>query len=225
MTTSSSGSVGVAVPAYAHPMIAPDAWRRLETLDLGGGFVVLNVADGPGEVIDPSYVTVTEALLRHGSTVCGYVDSGYGLRAPELVLADAARYRDWYGVTSVFADQVASGADAVPHYRRVVEALRADGAGVVVLNPGAVPDPDIAGIGDIVVTFEGTWEQHRLQRTPPWVKRSLRPESLCHLVYSVPRRASVPRIISRAGSAGAGIVGISSDGMPNPWSMIGKWVA
>jgi Spherulation-specific family 4 len=216
---------GVAVPAYAHPAVAPNAWRHLETLDLGGGFVVVNVADGPGDAIDSSYLPVTQSLLHKGSSVCGYVDTDYGRRAPDLVLRDVARYRQWYGVSAVFLDQVAAGADAAAYYQGIVDTVRAGDARLVVLNPGIVPEPAIADLGDILVTFEGTWDEHRRLCTPSWLRQSRSTESVCHLVHSIPRRASVPQVIARASMAGAGIVGISSDGMPNPWSMIGKWVA
>jgi hypothetical protein len=220
-----SRPAGLAVPAYAHPAVAPEAWRRLGTLDLQAGFVILNIADGPGTGPDPCYLPITKALQRNGSTVCGYVDSDYGRRAPELVQRDAERYREWYGVTAVFVDQVAAAAEAERYYRAAVSDLRAAGTDLVVLNPGVVPVPAIADLGDIVVTFEGTWAEHRQLITPSWLLESRPAESVCHLVYSFPRRASVPRLLVQAHRGGAGIVGVSSGGLPNPWAMTGTWVA
>ena len=69
-----SAAVGRAVPAYFHPALDPLAWDRLARAALGSGFVVLNVADGPGSEPDPVYAATVARLRRAGAPVVGAVD-------------------------------------------------------------------------------------------------------------------------------------------------------
>ncbi|MET9413666.1 spherulation-specific family 4 protein [Streptomyces klenkii] len=203
------------VPLYVHPAADPAAWAALAEAAPRLHSVVLNAADGPGQRPDPAFRTAAARLRGAGVPLLGYVDTGYGHRAPRAVVGDIRRHRRWYGVDGVFLDQVPAHAAPLPHYRRLVLLAKALGARTAVLNPGTHPDPGYARIADLLVTFEGTWEAYRRVAVPPWTADHP-PARFCHLVYAVPpgRAADVART---AAGRGAGVhCAVPGEGT-NPW--------
>ncbi|GAA2424949.1 spherulation-specific family 4 protein [Streptomyces macrosporus] len=173
------------VPLYVHPSVDPEAWEVLARESGGLYGVVLNAADGPGPYPDPAFAAAADRLRRAGVPLLGYVDTDYGTRPTRAVLRDVHRHRRWYGTDGVFLDRVAADAAPLPRYRRVVRAARLLGAAGVVLNPGTHPDPGYALLADLLVTFEGRWEDYRRVTVPEWT-RTHPSHRFCHLVYAVP---------------------------------------
>jgi hypothetical protein len=203
------------VPLYVHPAVDPAAWHALEGAahDLYG--VVLNAADGPGARPDPVYEQAAQRLRRAGVRLFGYVDTAYADRPAHTVYRDLRRHRAWYATDGVFFDRVASGARQVPYYRWLARTARLCGARTVVFNPGVHPDPGYARIADLLVTFEGSWDDYQHADVPSWTAGH--PASrFCHLVYGVPRdlTARAGRLAELRGAA----VHCAVPGLPpNPW--------
>ena len=202
---------------YIHPVLAPDTWQTLARSDLGLGFAVANTADGPGGQPEPAYQDALGALLAAGTPVVGYLDSAYGERDSASLVAELERWHQWYGITGLFLDRVTSHPQSPGELVRLIEQLRAAGATRVIANPGVPPDRTWYRAADVVVTFEGSWAEHRRQVPPGWL-REVPPEQLCHLVHSVPAGVSSSRVTARVAAAGAGIAGISHGLMPNQWT-------
>ncbi|CAM5276368.1 spherulation-specific family 4 protein [Streptomyces abikoensis] len=203
------------VPLYVHPAADPAAWAALAAAGPRIRGVVLNAADGPGQRPDPAFAGAAERLRAAGVPLLGYVDTGYGRRAPRAVVADIRRHRRWYGVDGVFLDQVPAHAAPLPHYRRLVLLAKALGARTAVLNPGTHPDPGYARVADLLVTFEGTWEAYRRAGVPPWTADHP-PSRFCHLVYAVPPGAA-DQVARTAETRGAAVhCAVPGDGV-NPW--------
>nr|WP_155073989.1 spherulation-specific family 4 protein [Streptomyces taklimakanensis] len=173
------------VPLYVHPSVDPEPWEVLAREPGGLYGVVVNSADGPGPYPDPALASAAARLGRAGVPLLGYVDTAYGARPARAVLRDVRRHRRWYGVGGVFLDRAAPGADSLSHYRRLVRGARLLGASTAVLNPGTHPAPGYAAAADVLVTFEGRWEDYRGITVPAWV-REHPPHRFCHLVYAVP---------------------------------------
>jgi hypothetical protein len=186
-------------------------------LDLGHGFVVVNAADGPGPDLQADYADVLPPLVAAGVGLVGYVDAGYGSRPIEAVEADLDAWRDWYGVHDLFLDRVPTDARHVAGVLRLLDRLRAAGAGRLVLNPGAVPPPPLCQAADAVVVFEGPWQAYLRHDPPDWL-RDVPAERIGHLVHGLPAEIDWPDVARRATRLGAGIVGASPLDMPNPWS-------
>lgn len=219
--------VSLLVPAYTHPAVAPDLWRRLAEAAPLLRAVIVNPASGPGVEVDSEYSLAVERLRAAGARVVGYVDTGYGQRPLPRIEADLAAYRRWYGIRDVFFDQVAAGVDTLDHYADMVLRARAAGARFVVLNPGVPPHPGYLDLADVVVSFEGTWQDYR---GAAGVGRAVPPvagvsgtvaERLCHLVYDLPRGTGAAEafgeLLRRAEAAGVGIVFGSDGSGDNPW--------
>ncbi|MFE0046210.1 spherulation-specific family 4 protein [Streptomyces albireticuli] len=197
-----AGRAGLLVPLYVHPATDPGAWAALVAAAPRLRAVVLNAADGPGRIPDPAFTGAVAGLRGAGVPVLGYVDTAYGHRPAREVVGDVRRHRKWYGVDGVFLDQTAAGPGELPYYRRLVRLARALGAGTAVLNPGTHPDPGYAHLADVLVTFEGDWEDYRGAGVPAWTADHP-PERFCHLVHGVPREhtALVARTAERRGAA------------------------
>ncbi|HEX2810779.1 MAG TPA: spherulation-specific family 4 protein, partial [Kineosporiaceae bacterium] len=128
--------VDLAVPAYVHPLVDPEVWDRLVDVARHLRFVVLNVDSGPGAVLDPAYPPVIERLRAARARTVGYVDTDYGRRDIEDVVAEARSWVLRYGVHGVFFDQVAGDFEHLEYYVACALGARANGAHFVVLNPG-----------------------------------------------------------------------------------------
>jgi hypothetical protein len=202
------------VPAYFHPLVAPDAWLRLAALAPLLRFVIVNPHNGPGRRPDPAYPEPTRLLNAAGVRTVGYVDTSYGSRPPEDVAEQVRAYRSWYAVDGVFLDQAVSGLVALDRRRRYAVQARTAGARFVVLNPGAVPHPACLNLADLVITFEGPWSHYRGLAQPDWVLR-WPATRFCQLVYGIPSGA-VPAAVHAATGQHAGTVYLADGSGPNP---------
>jgi len=173
------------VPAYFHPEARPRQWQWLAEHPKLIRLVILNVASGPGTEPQDAFREAVDLLHGAGVGVIGYVDTSYGRREVQAVLAETERYQDWYGVRGVCLDQVSASVENLGHYAAMAGDLRAMGAEVVFFNHGTHPDPGYASHADLLGTFEGTWQAYQKLRVPSWTRRW--PPSKCyHVVHSVP---------------------------------------
>jgi len=223
------------VPAYFHPTVAPADWGALTAL--AGHSVVLNIDSGPGPARSPEFETVATALRAAGVRLLGYVDEAYGTRPAETLLAQAARYREWYGTNGIFLDRAPADPGHLPAHHALATALRtpdrptapaaapdarsapppasAGAGGGVVANHGVYPASGYAASADLLVVFEGPYAAHQGVRPPGWARR-LPAERFCHLVYGVPA-AALPSVRSRAAACNAGVLYATDRAGANPY--------
>lgn len=214
----SSASLSLVVPAYFHPVVAPKKWQKLVTLSPSLRAVIVNVHNGPGEELDPTYLPIIDSLKGAGIRILGYVDTDYGRREPSLIGQEVSTYRDRYGLNGVFMDQVPSGLDQLDHYAQCVVAARTAGSPFVVLNAGAEPHPGYVDLANVTVTFEGPWIDYKSLRVSDWVYRF--PASrFCHLVHSMPRGAFAHGL-ELAARRHVGSVFLTDGRGSNPWDHV-----
>ena len=206
------------VPLYAYPGTEPDQWATVVGSAGSLAGVILNPHSGPGDAVEPAFAAAAEALRTAGVPLLGYVDTAYGGRQHREVVADIERHRDWYQVDGVFLDQAASGLDLLPHYRRLAVSARSLEASQVVFNPGVHPHPGFAEAADLLITFEGSWEQYRGLRVPEWTA-SFPAERFGHLVHGTSPTlcAAVPEL---ARLRHAGVSYATPGAGANPWGVL-----
>ena len=201
------------IPAY----LAAGDLARIADRPATGRVAVVNPHNGPGEAARRSYRAAVAALQLGGTRVLGYVHTGYGARPAAAVIADATRYRAWYGVDGVFLDETAEDDARLPYYRALAAEARATGLRIVALNPGTVPARGYFDVGDIVVTFEGPYAAYgaATRATPDWL-RDVSPAKVAHLVYD----ATPAEAFRAVGEDGAGFLYATSGELPDPWSAL-----
>ncbi|MFD5466503.1 spherulation-specific family 4 protein [Kitasatospora sp. NPDC127059] len=218
MTAGTTPDGRLLVPLYVHPAVDPAAWRAVAAADPTRiAAVVLNLADGPGEVPDHVFAEAADELRAAGLPLVGYADTDYGRRPHAAVVADILTYRQRHDITGVYLDQVATHPGALAHYRRLATAARAAGCGTVVFGHGEHPDPGYAevGLADLLVTFEGDWDTYRAMTLPLWTGRHAA-SRFCHLVYDVPAESAEDAsalIAARRAGVGCAVPGAGE----NPW--------
>jgi hypothetical protein len=202
------------IPAY----LTAGGLERVAERPAPGRIVIFNPANGPGDAAQGAYRRAVATLQRSGTRVLGYVHTGYGERPRATVEADIARFRAWYGVDGIFLDEAARTRAAVPYYRALRDAVRADGDLLLALNPGVVPARAYFGLADVVVTFEGAYADYAaaMAETPAWLRR-LPAGRVAHLVHGA-TVAQARTVVARA--TGAGYVYATDGVLPDPWSAL-----
>jgi hypothetical protein len=206
------------VPAYFHPAESPEAWTALIQRAAALRFVVVNPHNGPGAAADPAYAAVVPRMHRAGIRAIGYVDTAYGRRALDDVVAEAVLYRDRYGLNGVFLDQGATSLTLVSVYEQYLLGLRESGMRFMVLNPGTFPHPAYIDLVNVTVTFEGSWHAYRRLKVPAWALATSEAR-FCHLVYDVPP-ALARHPAGVAAARHAQTICLTEGRPPNPWDRL-----
>jgi hypothetical protein len=211
-----TGEPDLAVPAYFYPIGHEAEWQMLTARRLPLRYVVVNPHDGPGDTTDPAYARVCDLLHRAQVRLVGYVDTDYGRRSTEAVVADAQAYRDRHDITGVFLDQASAGLESLTAYETYTVALRTMGTRFIVLNPGTYPNVGYFRIANQVVAFEGSWTDYRHLEIPEWSLR-IPARRIAHYVWSVPAAFAANPAVAVHGRH-VGTVVLSTLGQPNPWA-------
>jgi hypothetical protein len=197
----------------------PAAWQRSATLGTVSAFVVVNPASGPGTAADSNVQQRVTTSVRRGQRPVGYLHTLYGDRPIATVVADAIKYRDWYGISAVFLDEAAGTCDKATYYSDLVTSLRAAGISYVVSNPG-MDVPSCYSFFDGIVNFEGSLSRYLTWRPSTWVTDHS-PRKFWHLVYDAPG-ASLGNAVGHSKQRWGGVVFFTDDtlttGDANPWS-------
>lgn len=181
------GRLGFGIPGYAHPLLAPAEWAELTRPGTPLHWVVLNVADGPGDRPDPHCLEATGKVRNAGVQVLGHIDMAHGSRSFGDVVSDAHHYLEWYRVDGFLLDRCPTERADLHGVRRVTATLEAvvDG-GHLVLGHGSHPYPGFAEAADQLVTFSGPWTDYRWSQVAEWTA-DYPPERFAHFVHGVPR--------------------------------------
>ena len=211
----SPGAVDFAVPAYFYPVGHEEDWQILTAGRHPLRYVVVNPHDGPGAATDPAYQAVTSRLSKARVRMLGYVDTDYGSRSVDDVIADARLYRERYNITGIFLDQTSSGIDMLTHFENYSVALRTVGTRFIVMNPGTYPHRGYFRIANQIVCFEGTWKKYRDLEPPDWSLNIPAPR-IAHYVWAVPP-AFATDPVAAVGQKHVGTIVLSTRKLPNPW--------
>ncbi|MDG4863826.1 spherulation-specific family 4 protein [Streptomyces sp. T-3] len=220
-------AMGVGVPGYAHPLMAPAEWAELTRPATPLHWTVLNVANGPGARPDPHCLAAAGRLRNAGGRVLGHLDLAHGARTFGELVSDAHRFLDWYRVDGFHLDRCPTERSALPEVRRITTTLRALKAEThLVLGHGTHPYPGYAEAADQLVTFSGPWTDYRWSQVAEWTA-DYPPERFCHFVHGVPRRhlEEALRVARWQGAATVYFTDRSDrHGTVDPWeAMPGYW--
>jgi hypothetical protein len=155
------------LPAYFYPGAS---WQAALATATASSTIIVNPSSGPGTSPDPQYLQVVASAQAKGAELLGYIDTGYTSLPLANIEQQVSDYRSWYGITSIYLDNVSTGAVQLGYYLAASEAVRSiDPGALVMLNPGTFPDQSYASLGDVIVDFEGTYDAFVNERPPSWV--------------------------------------------------------
>ena len=131
---------------------------------------------GPGTARDTADAATIKAAMKAGSTVIGYIWSGYGAVTAAQMQTQVRQWKSWYGVTDVFLDGAAASAPLPSAYRKVYAYVHARAKRAQVwANPGTLPAPQIMAVADVVNIFEGSYrtapDNLLALKLPAWIRR------------------------------------------------------
>lgn len=233
-TTSATLGQQIAVPAYFYPAGDGGAlWGRLND----AGIAVANPFSGPGKTRDPNYAVAIAAARDAGVTVLGYVATGYlGTTGRATRLGETTQLawfsqvqqdiETWYrlygtdGLGGIFFDEVQNVCSYARAYRELSEHTKRWHRGAfTAINPGIDTESCYADIGDVMLTFEGTYGSYLDWEPPAW-HRNVDPRRLWHLVHATSTQDQLAHAMRLSKQRRAGYVYVTPDVLANPWDTL-----
>jgi len=215
--TSGAGASRMFVPAYVYPGVE---WDRLIAAAPTVGIIVANPADGPGAIVDSTYLDAMARARQAGVMVLGYVTTAYGERASADVLLDINTYYDLYHPSGIFLSEgpMDTDCDAMEStFLAYANAARArDPQAFIAL--GTRLCASYVYFTDLMVLFSAQLGIYDAFQPAAWMP-ARSPERFAHLVSEVPGEA-LEATVGRAHTLGAGWIYVTDDVLPNPWDTL-----
>jgi hypothetical protein len=186
--------------------------------------IILDISGlGAGDAPEAHYQAIVRQIRASGIKILGYISTVNGHRPAARVEAEVRNYRAWYGVTDIFLDRVSGTEPQANYYRQLVGYIHRFSAGSSVwLNPGQYPNQNYMSIGDVVMVFEGTYDQYLSLSVPGWADRYAA-SRFAHTIYATPG-SGLSRILKLATSRRAGHVYVTDGSGSNPYDGLpGYW--
>ncbi len=217
LPTAGAGASRMFVPAYVYP--GAD-WDRLIAAAPTVGIIVANPADGPGAIVDSTYVDAMARARQVGVMVLGYVTTAYGARASADVLLDINAYYDLYHPSGIFLSEGPMDTDCddmESTFLAYANAARArDPQAFIAL--GTRLCASYVYFTDLMVLFSAQLGMYDAFQPAAWMP-ARSPERFAHLVSEVPGEA-LEATLARAHTLGAGWIYVTDDVLPNPWDTL-----
>jgi hypothetical protein len=215
------------VPAFT---AADDAgWAaRTDGASRTGGWIVVDVAAGPGSGKDTAWGSTIAAARAAGVPVVGYVETGVnGDRASDDVSRDIGRWVAWYDIDGVFLDaRAATDCDTVAAALAgaVAEADTkvADDDAFVVLAPPGEGCLAASTLADVVVTV-GTPAALAAAAAPAW--RTTEPADHFAFWATGAAEADLPTVMQLATDRAVGTVYLTDQADETPFDTLPAWWA
>jgi len=193
---------GMLIPLYIYPALG--AWDPLytaiQTHPSVDFIIVINPSSGPGQDTKPD-VNYCREIARLNSypnvRTVGYVPVDYGRKALESAFADIAKYVGWgvadsqLAMQGIFVDESPQIADS--HNTTYLEQIRQNiknqkglSGGLIVMNPGMVPDGQILSSADRTVVFEERFSTYVSMQAAKQLSALPDRGALACLIHSVP---------------------------------------
>jgi hypothetical protein len=215
------------VPAYFYPAgDGVSAWNALtKAAERTKIIAIFNPASGPGAKVDPTYVRTVNAFRKAGGIVYGYVTSSYGKRTPDEIMADVAKYQEFYKIDGLFLDEMSNDPKELDRYRELTRRLhKAIPGGLVIGNPGTtVPESFVRdGAADVLVTFENDFKLDADTPPQPWTS-NYPARRFARIVHTIPDASTFRATLNRTSSRNFGSVFLTDALMPNPYDRLPSW--
>lgn len=228
-----SSTESIVTTLYAYPTLP--SWQQVESAapTVSASIVDICAPDGsgsgcsgqPADAENTAWPPTIRALQQSGITPLYYIWTDYGATPLATVESELQNAIAWYGVSSPMFDGTATSASEVSYYQSLYNYAIANGAKIVMFNPGTVaPQSYMFGPGEILQQFEGPEAQFDAATFPSWM--SSYPASEFSAVISAGSSAGVGTDISDAAQDGIGNIYVDDEAEPPNYSTLpGFWSA
>ena len=218
----------LAVPSYVSPTAKEwNAWASLGSQALG--IMMINLNNGDDTRYDAAIAAAVKGTQESGIRILAYVYTRYSQRDPAEIRAKIDGVFESYHVDGIFLDETPTDCKTLAYYEALADYIRTKpGKHYVVLNPGTLPEEECwMKAADILLTFEeptlANYEKNYVDRD--WIHH-YPPERFWHLVYSVPSRDEMQKVVKLARQRGVGWLYVTDDGLDkNPWDEPASYLA
>jgi hypothetical protein len=213
------------IPAY----FPADVWAQVAGTKPVPSAMILNPSTGigAGTAPNPSYQAAAKQARESGSAVLGYSSTADGLRPVSQIEADVRNYKAWYGVTGIFLDSVNGVPGELSYYEQLTSYIHRVIPGAVIwLNPGIYPDQQYMSLGNVMMVFEGTYDQYQGSQVPNWA-RNYPASRFANTIYGASSSAQANSAVSLSRSRNTGYIFVTNltganpyDALPSYWSTV-----
>ncbi|MGB4979574.1 MAG: Ig-like domain-containing protein, partial [Anaerolineae bacterium] len=243
----------LAIPSYFYPDRSGGAGQLLWNRMIAGYPTVGLVIANPGlyglqdpridpapraNYDDPNYRAQVQESQAAGQLVLGYTHTSYGGRDPYMVKSDIDLLYRLFNVDGIFLDEAPTDCGNLAYFQDLYTYIKnktlPDGSPVhgklVVLNPGTQTAECYMAVSDIILTFEGyyndpgpgipagQWYRDNYL-APAWV--SDYPASrFWHLVHTTGTVEEMVQAVHLSKDRHAGWIYVTPDAMDNPWDTL-----
>ena len=221
-------SMGLLVPAYFYPGgKGLSFWEMLfKASDRAPITAIVNLASGPGEKPDDSYLKIFERAEHTNIRLIGYVHSSYAKRPLTEVKQDIDKWINYYpNIQGIFIDEQANDDQSVDYYSALYQYIRkSKGLKLVVANPGTVCAEGYfsSPVADVVCLHESD-KDVEASFFPAWTAK-YPSTSVLILKYGVSTEKEMLRWVDFAAKNRFCYIYFTDDRGINPWdSLPGFW--
>jgi Spherulation-specific family 4 len=222
-----TSSESIVTTLYAYPTLP--SWQQVESAapTVSASIVDICAPDGsgsgcngqPADAENTAWPPTIQALQQAGITPLYYIWTDYGATPLATVESELLNAISWYGVSSPMFDGTSTSASEVSYYQTLYNFAIANGAKIVMFNPGTVaPQSYMFGPGEILQQFEGTESQFDATAFPSWMASY--PASEFSATISAGTAAGVGTDISDAVADGVGNIYVDDEAEPPNYSTL-----
>jgi trimeric autotransporter adhesin len=222
-----SNAESIVTTLYAYPTLP--SWQQVESAapTVSASIVDICAPDGsgsgcngqPADAENTVWPPTIQALQQAGITPLYYIWTDYGATPLATVESELQNAITWYGVSSPMFDGTSTSASEASYYQTLYNFAIANGAKIVMFNPGTVaPQSYMFGPDEILQQFEGTEAQFDAATFPSWM--SSYPASEFSAVISAGTSAGVGTDVSDAAQDGIGNIYVDDEAEPPNYSTL-----
>jgi Spherulation-specific family 4 len=222
-----SGAESIVTTLYAYPTLP--SWQQVESAapTVSASIVDICAPDGsgsgcngqPADAENTVWPPTIQALQQAGITPLYYIWTDYGATPLATVESELQNAITWYGVSSPMFDGTSTSASEASYYQTLYNFAIANGAKIVMFNPGTVaPQSYMFGPDEILQQFEGTEAQFDAATFPSWMASY--PASEFSAVISAGTSAGVGTDVSDAAQDGIGNIYVDDEAEPPNYSTL-----
>ncbi len=222
-----SGAESIVTTLYAYPTLP--SWQQVESAapTVSASIVDICAPDGsgsgcngqPADAENTVWPPTIQALQQAGITPLYYIWTDYGATPLATVESELQNAITWYGVSSPMFDGTSTSASEASYYQTLYNFAIANGAKIVMFNPGTVaPQSYMFGPDEILQQFEGTEAQFDAATFPSWM--SSYPASEFSATISAGTSAGVGTDVSDAAQDGIGNIYVDDEAEPPNYSTL-----